>query len=100
MTEQDGDEASTLELYRAAAAARREYAVTQVMAASVLDLGPDLIAVSRGDLVAVMNIGREPIALDLDHPMLSITQPVFASEPAEMHTPGVIPPDSTIWFTS
>jgi alpha-glucosidase len=25
---------------------------------------------------------------------------VFASEPGEMHTPGVIPPDSTIWFVS
>ena len=100
MTEQDGDDTSTLELYRAAAIARRDHAVTQTMAASVLDLGPGLIAVSRGDLVAIMNITREPITLDLDHPMLSITQPVFSSEPAEMHTPGVIPPDSTIWFTS
>ena len=100
MTKQDGDDSSTLELYRAAAAARREYAVTQTMAASVLDFGPGLVAVSRGDLVAVMNISREPIALDLDHPTLSITRPVFSSEPAEMHTPGVIPPDSTVWFTN
>ena len=31
---------------------------------------------------------------------IRLTQPVFASEPAEMHTTGVIPANSTIWFSS
>lgn len=100
MTEQDGDERSTLELYRHAVAARREFVVSQPMASQVVELGDGLVAVARGDLVAVMNVTSQPIALDLEHPLLAITQPVFASEPAEMHTPGVIPPDSTIWFMS
>ncbi|MEM1333933.1 MAG: alpha-amylase family glycosyl hydrolase, partial [Actinomycetota bacterium] len=100
MTEQDGDDTSTLELYRAAAAARREFAVSEPLATEILDVTDGVVAIARGDLVAVMNVSSEPIALDLDHPALSITRPVFSSEPAEMHTPGVIPPDSTIWFTS
>ena len=98
--EVDGDDASTLELYRAAAEARREHAIAQGVHADVLELGPGLVAVARGDLVAVMNVTRQPLALDLDHPLLAITRPVFASEPSEMHTPGVIPPDATIWFVS
>ena len=98
MTEQDGDDTSTLELYRAAAAARREFARPLDLRVEIVDLGEGLVTIGRGDLVAVMNVTSQPIALDLDHPSISVLRPVFASEPVEMHTPGVIPPDSTIWF--
>jgi len=47
-----------------------------------------------------VNSTPDPIAVDLDHPELSITRPVFSSEPGEMHTPGVIPADATVWFAS
>ncbi len=39
-------------------------------------------------------------AIDLGHPELLIAQPVFSSEPGEMHTPGVIPANATVWFAS
>jgi len=56
------------------------------------------VAVRRGDLVAVTNVSSTPVALDPEDDHLEVAMPVFASEPAEMHTPGVIPPESTIWF--
>jgi alpha-glucosidase len=98
--EQDGEDGSTLELYRDVIAARREFATPQGLVAAVIDLGDGLVAVRRGDMVTVTNTTSAPIALDMDDEHLEIAMPVFASEPAEMHTPGVIPPDSTIWFVS
>jgi alpha-glucosidase len=98
--ELDGADNSTLELYREAIRARREFAVPQGLVAAVIELGDGLVAVRRGDLVAVTNLTSAPIALDMDDDHLEIATPVFASEPTEMHTPGVIPPDSTIWFVS
>ncbi len=98
--ELDGDEHSILELYRAVIDARREFALPQGLTAAVVDLGPGLVAVRRGDLVVVTNATGTPIALDMDNDLIEIATPVFASEPTEMHTPGVIPPDSTIWFVS
>ncbi|MGB3735089.1 MAG: alpha-amylase family glycosyl hydrolase [Ilumatobacter sp.] len=98
--ELDGDENSILELYRAATDARREFAVPHGLVAAIVDLGPGVVAVRRGDLVAVTNTTEAPIALDMENDLIEIATPVFASEPTEMHTPGVIPPDSTIWFVS
>lgn len=98
--EVDGDDTSTLELYRELVEARREHAIPQGRVAAVIDLGPGLVAVRRGDLVAIANVTSSPIALDLDDDHLTIATAVFASEPAEMHTPGVIPPNSTIWMKS
>ena len=98
--EVDGQEGSTLELYRELVAARREHALPQGRVAAVVALGPGLVAVRRGDLVTVTNVTRSPIALDLDDDHLEIATPVFSSAPAEMHTPGVIPPNCTIWFVS
>lgn len=100
ITAVDGDDTSTLELYRAVIAARREHATPQGMHGAVIDLGPGLVAVRRADLVAIVNVTNAPIALDLSDPHLEIAMPVFASEPTEMHTPGVIPPNSTIWMLS
>lgn len=98
--ELDGEDNSILELYRAVIDARREFAVPEGMVAAVVDLGPGLVAVRRGDLVAVCNTTSEPIALDMENDLVEISLPVFASEPTEMHTPGVIPPDSTVWLKS
>ncbi|MFK8024055.1 MAG: alpha-amylase family glycosyl hydrolase [Ilumatobacter sp.] len=98
--ELDGDDGSILELYRAVIAARAEHATPQGLVAAVIELGEGLVAVRRGDLLVVSNVTSTPIALDLDDEHLVIATPVFASEPSEMHTPGVIPPDSTIWFVS
>ena len=98
--ELDGRDGSTLELYRQALDARREFATSQGLVAAVIDLGDGLVAVRRGDLAVVTNVTSAPIALDMDDDHLAIATPVFASAPAEMHTPGVIPPDSTIWFVS
>ena len=98
--ELDGDDGSILELYREVIDARREFATPQGLVAAVIELGDGLVAVRRGDLVVVTNVTSAPIALDMDDDHLEIATPVFASEPAEMHTPGVIPPDSTIWFVS
>ena len=98
--ELDGDDNSTLELYRAVLAARREVAVPQGLVASVVDLGAGLVSVRRGDLLVVTNTTDAPIALDMQHEPIVAAVPVFASEPTELHTPGVIPPDSTIWFVN
>ncbi len=98
--ELDGDENSILELYRAVIDARQEFATPQGLVAAIVDLGPGVVAVRRGDLVAVTNTTEAPVALDMENDLIEIATPVFASEPAEMHTPGVIPPDSTIWFVS
>ncbi|WP_041298431.1 alpha-amylase family glycosyl hydrolase [Ilumatobacter coccineus] len=100
VTELDSDDDSTLALYRELLAARREHALPQGTAAHLVDLGPGLVAVRRGDLVVVTNVTDAPIALDMTDDHLEIATPMFASAPAEMHTPGVIPPDSTIWFVS
>ncbi|MGI9646805.1 MAG: alpha-amylase family glycosyl hydrolase [Ilumatobacteraceae bacterium] len=100
LAEQVGEEDSMVELYRTLIAARSVHAVQQPDTAELVDLGAALIAVRRGDLLAVMNVSGEPVALDLDRGELGGARPVLASEPADMHTPGVIPPDSTIWLVS
>ncbi len=98
--EVDRVDGTTLESYREVVAMRREHAVPQGQKAELLDLADGVVAVRRGDLVVVMNVTSKPIVLDTSHPSLTQSAPVFASEPAEMHTPGVLPPDSTVWFTT
>ena len=93
-------DSSMLELYRELGDAREEFAVGQPLRAEVLDLGDSLVGIRRGDLIVVVNPSDAPVAVDLDHPELSITQPVFASQADEMHTPGVIPANATVWFAS
>ena len=100
VSEIDDIENSTLHMYQSLGEVRDEFAVSQPLEAQTIDIGPKVIAVRRGDLVVVVNPTDEPVQLDLDHRELAITQPVFASEPAEMHTTGVIPASSTIWFSS
>ena len=95
---QDGDESSMLELYRTVIALRREHATPQGYAADVIELGAGLVAVRRGQLLVVTNVTPSPIALELDAGPLASMRPLFTTQPDEMHTPGVIPPDSTLWF--
>ena len=85
--ELDSGEHSILELYRAATEARTEFATPQGLVAAIVDLGDGVVAVRRGELVAVTNTTDAPIALDMDDDLIEIATPVFASEPTEMHTP-------------
>jgi len=100
LTTAEDNELSMLELYRELGEVRAEFAVGQPMDAEVIDLGDTLVGVRRGDLIVVVNPTDAPIAVDLDHPELSIAQPVFSSQPDEMHTSGVIPGNATVWFAS
>jgi len=97
---QVGVEGSDLDVYQTMITARREHAVGQPLATDVEHLGPGLVAVRRGGLVVIANVSGEPVALDMGHPTLAGAGPVASSAPTEMHTPGVIPPDSTIWFAT
>ncbi len=100
LTNAEDDDLSMLELYRELGAVRSEFAIDQPLRGAVIDVGPSLVGVRRGDLVVVVNATPQPIAVDLGHAELSIAQPVFSSEPGEMHTPGVIPANATVWFAS
>lgn len=98
LVRQEEDADSTLQLYRELAEVRRAHARPQPLSAEVVDVAPGLVVVRRGGLAVVVNTTDRPIALDLDHAAFESTEPVFASEPTEMHTPGVIPADSTLWL--
>jgi alpha-glucosidase len=54
---QTGRTGSTLELYRTALRLRREHVVPAGLAAELVDAGPDVVAVRRGDLLCVTNLG-------------------------------------------
>ena len=54
---QTGAEGSTLEFYRAALAARREFAWTAGEEVELLDLGTDVLAFRRGPVTVVLNCG-------------------------------------------
>jgi alpha-glucosidase len=95
----DGVDGSTLELYRKVIAARREHATPQGLSAGILAVGNGLVGVQRGELIVVVNVTSSPIALDTTLEPLAASTLVFSSEPTEMLTPGVIPPDSAVWFS-
>jgi alpha-glucosidase len=94
----DGDPGSTLSLYRELGEMRAKHAVTQPLHAETVDLGAGLVALRRGTLIVIVNTTSAPISLDTSNQALADAQPVFASEPSEMHTPGVVPADATIWL--
>ena len=87
-----------LELYRSLIATRREVADPEPQATALIDVAPGLVAARRGRLVVVLNVTDEPIGLDLDDEVFGELRPVLASEPNEMHTPGVVPPDAAVWL--
>ncbi|MGH1489599.1 MAG: alpha-amylase family glycosyl hydrolase [Acidimicrobiales bacterium] len=93
-------EFSTLDIYRKLGEARALHASSQPLGAKPVELGAGLVGVRRGSLLVVVNTTMDAIELDAKHPEFSNAQPVFASEPEEMQTPGIIPANSTIWFSS
>ncbi|WP_459975205.1 glycoside hydrolase family 13 protein [Nocardioides pyridinolyticus] len=82
-----GDDASTLEFYRAALAVRRTFATTAGDDVEILDLGPDLVAFRRGPVTAVVNCGTAPVALPAGD-VLMASGPVSAE----------LPPNTAVWL--
>jgi alpha-glucosidase len=84
---QRGVPGSTLELYRAALTARREYALASGEI-EWLDAGTDAIAFRSGELTIVANTGSTPVPLPAG-------EVVIASGPVGN---GVLPGDTTVWL--
>jgi alpha-glucosidase len=81
---QEQDPSSTLAFYRDALRERR--AIPPAARLSWLDLGPDVLAFSRGDLRCVLNVGSAPVSVPGDA--------VLSSSPLGA---GMLPPDSACW---
>jgi alpha-glucosidase len=95
---QDDDPASMLSLYRELSAARRAHAISQGSDPRIVDLDERLVTVVRGGLIVILNPTNGPVQLDVTHAELEGARPVLSSCPEEMHTPGVLPADTTIWL--
>ena len=80
---QTGDPTSTLELYRAALARRREIDREAPVAVSADD---EVLTLRRGDLTVVVNCGTADVALPAG-------EVVLASGPVD----GMLPPDTAVW---
>jgi alpha-glucosidase len=89
VADQKVDPASTLALYRAALATRRELLCGEDV--ELLDLGPDVVAFTRGNgWISVTNFGAEPVALPAGRVALA-TADVGA---------GSLPPDAGAWIVT
>ncbi|WP_344044124.1 glycoside hydrolase family 13 protein [Nocardioides panacihumi] len=85
-----GDQGSTLELYRRALAARRQYAGPNGgETVELLDLGADVLAFRRDGLTVVLNCGDEPVTLPAG-------EVVLTSEPLTGRT---LPANTAAWLT-
>ena len=85
---QTGDPTSTLEFYRDALRARREFAWTAGEEVELVDLGTDVLAFRRGPLTVVLNCGTAPVELPEGELLL-------ASGPVEG---GKLPTDTAAWL--
>ena len=83
------DEASMLRLYQAAIAARREHLVGD-QSFEAVDMGPDVVAYRRGDVLVAVNMGEAGIPIPEGTVLLS-SLPELTTE---------IPPDAAIWISS
>jgi alpha-glucosidase len=83
------DPDSTLSFYRAALAARREFATTAGEDVELLDVGADLLAFRRGGLTVVLNCGATPAPMPDG-------EVVLASGPLT----GRLPADTAVWLRS
>jgi alpha-glucosidase len=81
------DPESTLAFYRSALAARRSFATTAGLEVGMLDLGPDVVAFTRGDVTVALNCGAEPVALPAG-------ELIVASGKVD----GKLPPDTAAWL--
>lgn len=87
---QENEPSSTLSLYRAALALRRERLVEKV-GFELVDRGPNVLAFRRGDsFICVANMGNDPAALP-DGEVLLSSGPLVDDR---------LPPDTTVWVVS
>ncbi|MBZ5737794.1 glycoside hydrolase family 13 protein [Nocardioides mangrovi] len=82
-----GDDASTLEFYRAALAVRRTFATTAGDDVEMLELGEDVVAFRRGPVTCVLNCGTAPVDLPEGRVLM-------ASGPVD----GTLPGDTAVWL--
>jgi alpha-glucosidase len=85
---QTGDPSSTLEFYREALRARREFAWTAGDEVEVVEAGPDVLVLRRGPLTVVLNCGDAPVELPAG-------ELVLASGPVEGSK---LPADTAAWL--
>lgn len=88
---QDQDPASTLAFYREALRARRRLTAELPATVTMLNLGPDVLAYSRGVLTVVLNCGSEPVRLPAGEVLVSsgpITQDELPGNTAAWLRPG------------
>ena len=85
---QTGDPSSTLEFYREALRARREFAWTAGDEVEVVEAGPDVLVLRRGPLTVVLNCGDAPVELPEG-------ELVLASGPVEGSK---LPADTAAWL--
>jgi alpha-glucosidase len=87
------DPGSTLAVYRSLLAARRRHA--SGTDARLVELHPDLVAIRRGRLVAVLNPTSAPVHVGDLFRIADVVVSTVAS-----HEPGTVPADSTMWVTA
>ncbi|CAM3667679.1 glycoside hydrolase family 13 protein [Nocardioides zeicaulis] len=85
---QTGVEDSTLEFYRAALRARREFAWTAGADVTLVDLGDDVLAFTRGPITVVLNCGDSPVELP-EGDLLLASSPLEGSK---------LPGDTAAWL--
>ena len=84
---QSQDASSTLAFYRRALSVRREFAWTAGEQVTLIDLGPDVLALRRGPLTVVLNCGTTAVGLP-DGEVLIASGPVTTT----------LPPDTAVWL--
>ncbi|HEV2796553.1 MAG TPA: glycoside hydrolase family 13 protein [Nocardioides sp.] len=84
---QTGDPTSTLEFYREALRARREFAWTAGDSVEIVESGPDVLVLRRGPLTVALNCGTAPVELPAGELLM-------ASGPVE---DGKLPADTAAW---
>ena len=90
---QRGDDTSTMAAYRRLLAAREEL-VAQGDTAEVLDLGPDVVGVRRGEAVAVLSTADEPVELELTGEVIAATADGAKVADGRL----TVPAASTVWL--
>ena len=88
---QSSDDASTLTFFRRMLRVRREVTTDAGDEVEILDAATDVLALRRGDLVAVVNCGTRPAAVPSQAGDLLLSS---GPEP----TSGLLAPDTAAWF--
>lgn len=88
---QEGDPASTLHFYRKAL---RERGALHGDSVSFVDLGTDVVAFRRGEVLVVVNCSTSPVRLPPGAVMISSDPLLEAPAPSA----GMLPPDAAAWL--